>query len=81
MSINDMNTFQTGLYQHYKGALYYVYGTARHTESNEVMVIYASEGSTGDLWVRPLSMFNETINTANGAARRFEFVGEPISIP
>ena len=74
-----MNNFQTGLYQHYKGALYYAYGTAKHTESSEVMVIYARDEGSGELWVRPLSMFNEIIDTADGAARRFQFVGEPIS--
>ncbi len=75
-----MTNFQTGLYQHYKGALYYAYGTARHTESDELMVIYAPDNSNGELWVRPLSMFNETVKTTGGTTQRFRFIGEPASV-
>lgn len=71
-----MNSFQTGLYRHIKGNEYYAYGTATHSESNETMVIYAPVNNTGDVWVRPLSMFNETVETDNGVYRRFTYVGE-----
>lgn len=71
-----MNTFQPGLYRHIKGNTYYAYGTATHSESQETMVIYASANASGELWVRPLSMFTETLSTENGPTARFTFVGE-----
>ncbi len=74
-----MNTFQPGIYQHYKGTHYYAYGTARHTETDELMVIYATADSHGELWVRPLTMFSETIKTKQGTQQRFELVSDQIS--
>lgn len=50
-----------GLYRHYKGLMYEVVGTVRHSESLEPMTLYrALYGETG-LWVRPAAMFNEEV--------------------
>lgn len=45
-------------YRHYKGGLYKVTGVARHTETEELMVIYRAWGQTSNIvWARPYDMF------------------------
>jgi hypothetical protein len=62
-----------GLYKHYKGKLYEVIGTARHSESLEELVVYKAtcqpEGE--NLWVRPLAMFLETVIVDGIEMKRF----------
>ena len=48
-------------YRHFKGNLYKVIGFARHSETYEEMVIYQPL-KTGENWVRPKSMWNETVD-------------------
>lgn len=50
-----------GLYRHYKGMLYEVIGTVRHSETLEPMTLYRALYGEHGLWVRPASMFNETV--------------------
>lgn len=54
-------TLPLGIYQHYKGQRYRVYALARHSETEEVMVFYQTLYGDYDFWVRPLSMFTETV--------------------
>jgi hypothetical protein len=69
---------QNGIYRHYKGNLYEVVGVARHSETEEQLVVYkALYGDHCDqqnLWVRPLPMFAETIECNGERVARFEFV-------
>lgn len=51
-----------GIYQHYKGERYQVLGVARHTETLEVLVVYRALYGEFGLWVRPQTMFCETVN-------------------
>lgn len=51
----------TGLYRHYKGMLYEVVGTVRHSESLEPMTLYRALYGDKGLWVRPAAMFNEQV--------------------
>ncbi len=46
-----------GRYRHYKGNMYEVIGIARHSETNEWLVVYRPEYGVSRLWVRPLAMF------------------------
>ena len=62
----------TGLYRHYKGGLYEVIGTARHSESLEPMTVYRALYGAHGLWVRPAAMFAETIEIDGVARPRFE---------
>lgn len=44
-----------GSYRHFKGGLYEVLGVARHSETEEELVVYSS--ASGEWWVRPKEMF------------------------
>lgn len=60
------HTLETGIYKHYKGQLYQVLGVATHSETEEAMVVYQCLYGNYDLWVRPLSMFTETVTLESG---------------
>ena len=53
---------ETGLYQHFNGNVYRVIATATHTETGESMVVYHSVVNPNKIWVRPASMWEETVN-------------------
>ncbi|HTF81085.1 MAG TPA: DUF1653 domain-containing protein [Cytophagales bacterium] len=63
-----------GKYKHYKGPEYYVLGVARHSETEEELVVYKKLYGDGSLWVRPLAMFTEIINVDGKPCPRFEKV-------
>jgi hypothetical protein len=69
-----MSTIQPGRYQHYKGKEYTVIGIARHSESEEELVVYRQE--YGDLWVRPRKMFEESVEVEGRTVPRFRYVGD-----
>ena len=50
-----------GRYRHYKGGLYEVLGTVRHSETLEPMTLYRALYGEEGLWVRPAAMFNGTV--------------------
>lgn len=57
-----------GIYRHYKGEYYHVYGVARHSESFEALVVYRPLYGEGALWVRPYGMFTGNL-TVDGVER------------
>ncbi len=65
-----------GIYRHYKGPLYEVINLARHSETEEEMVVYRTLYGDFSVWVRPLAMFNEEIEYEGKKIRRFEYIGE-----
>lgn len=66
---------QPGRYRHYKGQEYLVLGIARHSETEEELVVYRQAYGERELWVRPLSMFLETIDKEGTQVPRFEYLG------
>ena len=51
-----------GIYRHYKGNLYQVLHTAKHSETEEFLVVYRCLYGEYGVWVRPLTMFTEIVN-------------------
>ena len=45
------------VYKHFKGNLYVVLNVARHTETNELFVVYAATKEMQRIYARPLQMF------------------------
>lgn len=67
---------KTGRYRHFKGNEYEVLGTAKHSETLEEMVVYRALYGAGGLWVRPASMWNETVERDGKVFQRFTYIGE-----
>lgn len=65
-----------GKYRHFKGKEYEVIGTARHSETLELMVVYRALYGEFGLWVRPASMWNETVERDGKTYQRFTYMGE-----
>lgn len=63
---------EKGIYKHYKGRTYEVLDVVRHSETLEYMVLYRALYDDFALWVRPLSMFLETIELNGQHIKRFE---------
>jgi hypothetical protein len=64
-----------GKYQHYKGNEYEVVGVGTHTETGEELVVYRALYGDGRLWIRPLSMFLETVIVEGVEKPRFTYLG------
>lgn len=64
-----------GRYRHYKGKEYVVLGVARHSETDEELVVYRPDYGDCGLWVRPLAMFTESVEAGGRMVPRFEYVG------
>jgi hypothetical protein len=63
-----------GKYQHFKGNFYQVLHVAKHSETEELMVVYQPLYGERGIWVRPLNMFTESIVRDGKKLQRFSFV-------
>lgn len=66
MSTEKDRTLNPGIYRHYKGAEYEVLYTARHSETEEWLVVYRQGYGDRSVWVRPLDMFIEKVVLSSG---------------
>lgn len=73
LSKNDDTTddVQPGRYRHFKGNEYQVISVARHSETQEPMVVYRALYGDRGMWVRPVSMWNEIISRDGWTGPRF----------
>ena len=71
-----MESIKPGRYRHFKGKEYEVLGVARHSETEEELVVYRALYGDFGLWVRPVSMWNETVGRDGKTFRRFTYIGE-----
>ncbi len=78
MSSGPLATLPTeprpGRYRHYKGNEYRVHHLARHSETQEILVVYQLLYGDHSFWVRPQAMFVETVVHTGQTVPRFAFV-------
>ncbi len=68
------NIVINGIYRHYKGNLYKVSGLAKHSETEEDLVVYMQLYGDYAIWVRPMKMWNEIIEKDGKKYKRFELI-------
>jgi hypothetical protein len=68
------SSIRTGRYRHFKGKEYIVIGVARHSETDEALVVYRQDYGDRALWVRPQEMFLERVEHEGQSVPRFEFI-------
>ena len=71
-----MVEIKPGRYRHFKGNEYEVIGLARHSETQEEMVVYRALYGDFGLWVRPARMWNETVERDGKTFHRFTYIGQ-----
>lgn len=62
-------TLRPGIYQHFKGGRYQLLELARHSETEEIYVVYRALYGEGGLWVRPARMWQEQVSWPDGVTR------------
>ena len=70
-----------GKYRHFKGNEYEVLFVAKHSETEEPMVVYRALYGDGGVWVRPASMWNEMIERGGKTFRRFTRIEDAEETP
>ena len=76
LSKQALSVIPGSLFQHYKGNRYQVLHVARHSETLEELVVYQALYGDFGIWVRPLSMFFETITLNGSPTPRFKLLAE-----
>ena len=71
-----MDEIKIGRYRHFKGNEYEVLYVARHSETLEPMAVYRALYDEHGVWVRPASMWNETVVRDGHQYQRFEYIDE-----
>lgn len=71
-----MDEIKIGRYRHFKGNEYEVLFVANHSETLEPMVVYRALYGQHGIWVRPASMWNETVCREGKTLRRFTYIGD-----
>ena len=69
---------ELGRYQHYKGSMYEVLMTARHSETEEWMVVYKTLYGDFSTWVRPYDMFVSMVENDGVKVARFKKVEDAV---
>ena len=74
--IHPQNTITPGRYRHYKGNKYEVIGIAHDSETQEPHVVYRALYGEYGLWIRPFSMFTETVQHNGETVPRFLYISD-----
>ena len=67
-------TLKLGIYRHYKGKEYRVLHLATHSETMEQLVVYQALYDEFQVWVRPLAMFKENVESDGMTIPRFTYI-------
>ncbi len=65
-----------GKYRHFKGGEYEVLYIGYHSETCEELVVYQALYGDKKVWIRPVSMWNETVERDGKTYQRFTYIGE-----
>ena len=68
-------TLMPGRYRHFKGKEYLLLCEARHTETDEPLVVYQCCYGEFDVWVRPRDSFLAPAPSGAGLQVRFAYIG------
>lgn len=71
-----MEPIKPGRYRHFKGNEYRLLYMAKHSETMEDMVVYQALYGEHGIWVRPASMWSETVERDGKTYTRFTYIGE-----
>lgn len=66
---------KTGKYRHFKGNEYEVLFIGKHSETLEEMVVYRALYGDGEVWIRPVGMWNEEVTVEGKTIPRFTYIG------
>lgn len=65
-----------GKYRHFKGKEYELLEIATHSETLKQMVVYRALYGERGIWVRPASMWSETVEKDGYSGPRFQYIGD-----
>ena len=71
-----MEEIRPGIYRHFKGNLYRMLFVAKHSETQENMVVYQALYGQRGYWVRPAAMWNERVVRDGYDGPRFTYLRE-----
>lgn len=71
-----MQDIKLGKYRHFKGNEYEVLHIAKNSENLEDTVVYRALYGDKEVWVRPASMWNETVERDGKTYKRFTYIEE-----
>lgn len=74
--MEERENLRPGRYRHFKGGEYQLLCLARHSETEELMVVYRALYGEGGIWVRPAAMWNEHVEREGWSGPRFRYVEE-----
>jgi len=74
-SQSPVQAIKKGRYRHYKGQEYEIIAIAKHTETEEYLVVYRALYGDYAIWVRPQEMFFGTVQVDGHEVPRFEYIG------
>jgi hypothetical protein len=77
--MSDNRSQPLGRYRHFKGGEYEILAIARHSETQEPMVVYRPLYNDSGWWIRPLNMFLETVLRDGLEVPRFQYLGPMIA--
>ncbi|MFL0798330.1 MAG: DUF1653 domain-containing protein [Cellvibrionaceae bacterium] len=73
-----VDKLKPGRYRHYKGKDYEVFHVAKHSETEEKLVVYRCLYGDFSWWVRPLVMFTEAVEVDGKEVPRFAYIDSDI---